>query len=136
MLQLATGQYIAASSSTSNVSYTITGIVNGSGNISGILAQGFFYTIKTLYTAAGLAEVTLLFTNHNQTTDTVISVYVGTTRIFTGTLPSGGSASFDGSWKVYNAAGMQMLDSGFERITVSEIAPSNPSIGDLWVDIS
>lgn len=132
MLQLATGQYIAASSSTSNVSYTIT----GSSKQSGILAQGFFYTLKTLYTATGLAEVTLLFTNHNQTTDTVISVYVGTTRVFTGTLPSGGSASFDGSWKVYNAAGMQMLDSGFERITVSEIAPSNPSIGDLWVDIS
>lgn len=129
MLQLSTGQYIAATSSTSNVSFTVVGG-------GGIVAQGFFYTLKTLYTANNLASVTLLFTNHNQDTDTVINVYVGTTRVFTGTIPSGGSATFDGTWVIYNAAGMQMLDSGFERITVSEIAPSNPSIGDLWIDIS
>lgn len=128
MLQLAPGQYITATSSTTNTSYTVVGE-------EGIVAQGFFYTLKILYTATSAETVSLLFTNHNQNDDTILTVYVGEVRVYTATIPSGGSVSFDGSWKMYNAAGMQMLDSGFERITVSEIAPSNPSIGDLWVQI-
>lgn len=136
MLTLSNGQYIEARSSKTNISFVVSGN-KWSGSVSGggILSEGFFYSKNKIYTSVGKSEVSLLFANTNQFTDTVLTIWMEGSKMFQGTVVTGGSVSFDGEWKVYNADGIQMLDSGFERITVSTIAPSNPSIGDLWISI-
>lgn len=136
MLTLSDGQYIEVQSSTTNISYIVSGnTFQGHIQGGGILAEGFFYAKNKIYTSTGKSEVSLLFNNNNQPTDTILTVWIEGSKTFEGTVVSGGSVSFDGAWKVYNAAGIQMLDSGFERIIVSTIAPSNPTIGDLWIQI-
>lgn len=134
MLTLSNGQYIEAYSNTTNVSYVISGdTFAGSVESGGILAEGFVQTKKKLYTATGRSEVQIVFANTNQATDTILTVWLQGSKIFEGTMIAGGSATFDGTWKIYNEDGIQMLDSGFERITVSSVFPSNPSIGDLFI---
>lgn len=137
MFSLSSGQYIEAQSSTTNISYVVSGTTySGAVASSGVLSEGFFMPKKKFFTATYRSDVSILFANTNQNTDSVLTVWVQGSKIFSGTLSAGGSASFDGEWKVYNSNGVQVLDSGFEHITVSENAPSNPSIGDLWIDIS
>lgn len=136
MIRLNTGQTVYASSTTTNISYTLEG---REGNINKILAHGFFYSLKELYVAPSQAEFFVFLSNNNQSDTTEVRFFIGgdgnTNQIFKCTLEANWSVSYDGDWKVYDQNGLLRIASN-PQITVSDTAPSNPSMGDLWVDLA
>jgi hypothetical protein len=106
MFTLSSGQTIEAASSATNISY----IISGAGR--GIVSEGFINSRKHLYTATATSELSLLFANKNQNSDTTLYIWIEDSLMFKGTVSAGGSVSFDGHWRIYNPDGLQMLDSG------------------------
>ena len=135
MIHLNTGQTVYASSTNTNVSYTLEG---EEGGVDKILEHGFFYTIKNLYTAPAPAEFFVFLSNNNQPLTTEVRFYIGgqsaTNLIFRCTLEANWSVSYDGDWRVYDQNGLLRI-AGNPQITVSDTAPLSPSMGDLWVQL-
>lgn len=135
MISLSAGQPLYGFSSTTNISYTIEG---KEGTVNKVFAHGFFYQGKVLFTPTNDVEVGIFLSNNNQPDSTEVKIYVGgsnpTQQIFQCTLEADWSVSYDGDWKVYDQNGLLRI-AGNPQITVSDTAPSNPSMGDLWVEL-
>ena len=143
MLSLAAGQSIYGQSSSGNVVYTITGIVaSGTTETYKVLASGFFGGTTLLFTPTGGTRVTSI-SMHNPasiTDDLVVTVYIGGTGtsnvVYKANLLQEYTLTYDeDGWRVHNSAGEEVIDTGCVNIIVSQIAPTNPSLGDLWVQL-
>ncbi len=137
MISLSAGQSLFASSSASNVTFTLVGNI---GNTQSVLAQGFFLANRAIFTATANTTISKIYLHNYTGIDTIMTLRavenaaIGT--IYTAELFVGYSATLtDVGWTIYDANGAPVVNSGCTNITVSSVAPVNPSLGDLWVQI-
>jgi hypothetical protein len=95
---------------------------------------------RTIHTVTKTSEVISGITiwNTSESTSTTIQLFFnGDTvleRPYIVNLEPSGFTIIEDDVKVYDSAGL-LLTGGCTNITVSAIAPTNPSLGDLWVSI-
>lgn len=135
MITLNAGEAMYGTSSDSNIVYTLY-------NNAEILMQGFFQMPqKVMYQAATKKTITGIFLHNNNNIDTQVIVQaVGNNSnniIYKAHMLAGYSATYAGGhWTMYDEDGVPVIRDIGTNITVSDTAPSNPSMGDLWVDLA
>jgi hypothetical protein len=137
VINLTSGQSLYGKSVGGNIVYTISGTESGSRKI---LAQGFFGE-RDIYTAAGNSIIDYIYVHNNSSIDAVFWLYAiepqSNNIIYKGDFPAGYSASLtQKGWTVYDDNGVPIETDGTPRITISDTAPSNPSLSDIWIDLS
>lgn len=134
MINLGVGQTIHGRSTTHNTVYTITGAVTvGKVTTTGVLAQGFFYGDKLLYTSTGNTTITSI--NMTAIGDTTVSIYANGVNninlLFSAQLPAGYQLSYsENGWEVASETGRT-----FNTILYGAGAPTDDGIdGDFYID--